>query len=41
MESIKQFFRISEFVGQEALSSMARSAWMSWLIVGQKVLVRA
>lgn len=33
MESIKQFFRISEFVGQEALSSMARSAWMSWLVI--------
>lgn len=33
MESIKQFFRICEFVGQEALSSMARSAWMSWLVV--------
>lgn len=33
MESIKQFFRITEFVAQEALASMARSAWMSWLVV--------
>lgn len=33
LESIKQFFRICEFVGQEALSSMARSAWMSWLVI--------
>lgn len=24
---------MSEFVGQEALSSMARSAWMSWLVI--------
>lgn len=33
MESIKQFFRIAEFVSQEALASMARSAWMSWLVI--------
>jgi cell division transport system permease protein len=33
LESIKQFFRITEFVAQEALASMARSAWMSWLVV--------
>lgn len=33
MESVKQFFRLCEFVGQEALSSMARSAWMSWLVI--------
>ena len=33
MESIKQFFRITEFVAQEALASMARSAWMSWLVI--------
>lgn len=33
MESIKQFFRISEFVAQEALSSIGRSGWMSWLVV--------
>lgn len=33
MESLKQFFRLCEFVGQEALASMARSAWMSWLVI--------
>lgn len=33
LESVKQFFRLCEFVGQEALASMARSAWMSWLVI--------
>ena len=33
MESIKQFLRIAEFVAQEAMTSMARSAWMSWLVI--------
>lgn len=33
MESIKRFFRITEFVTQEAFASMGRSAWMSWLVV--------
>lgn len=33
MESIKQFFRICEFVAQEALSSIGRSGFMSWLVV--------
>jgi cell division transport system permease protein len=33
LESIKQFFRITEFVAQEAMTSMARSAWMSWLVI--------
>ncbi len=33
LESIKQFLRLCEFVGQEALASMARSAWMSWLVI--------
>lgn len=33
MESIKSFFRITEFVTQEAMASMARSAWMSWLVI--------
>ncbi|MEB3284148.1 MAG: permease-like cell division protein FtsX [Candidatus Sericytochromatia bacterium] len=33
LESIKTFLRIAEFVSHEALSSMARSALMSWLVV--------
>lgn len=33
LESVKQFFRLCEFVGQEALASMIRSAWMSWLVI--------
>jgi cell division transport system permease protein len=33
LESIKAFFRIMEFVAQEAMTSMARSAWMSWLVI--------
>ena len=33
MESIKSFSRITEFVAQEAMTSMARSAWMSWLVI--------
>lgn len=33
MERIKAFLRIVEFVVGEAFASMARSAWMSWLVV--------
>ena len=33
MERIKAFYRIVEFVVGEAFASMARSAWMSWLVV--------
>lgn len=33
LESIKRVFRVTEFVAAEALASMSRSAWMSWLVV--------
>jgi cell division transport system permease protein len=33
LEPVKKFFRIAEFVAHEAFSSIARSFWMSWLVV--------
>lgn len=33
MERVRRFVRIAEFVTQEALSSIVRSFWMSWLVV--------
>ena len=33
MESIKRFWRQIGFIGEEALASITRSGWMSWVVV--------
>ncbi len=33
MESIKRFWRQVGFIGEEALASITRSGWMSWVVV--------
>lgn len=33
MESIKRFWRQLGFIGEEALASITRSGWMSWVVV--------
>ncbi len=34
MESIKRYIRILEFIAEEAITSVRRSGWMSWIVIG-------
>lgn len=34
MESIKRYIRILGFIAEEAIASLKRSGWMSWVVIG-------
>lgn len=34
MESIKRYLRILGFIAEEAIASLKRSGWMSWVVIG-------